>query len=369
MKKFGSIFICFLVILAAHDAAAQARFQKTASGVRYKILSTTGGTRIELTNIVTFNFIEKTDKDSVLYNSFVNNDPVKVQIQPSSDVLDLMDVFLNLREKDSVIVQVHSDSIYKNREAERPRFLPRGSNLYFTIKIEEVKTLEQALAEESKALETEKALLKKYIGDNNLKPVATASGLLFVSLKPTNGRRPDPGDTVYINYIAGTVDGKIFDSSIEAEARKAGLKQNGRKYEPIGFIVGENNVITAWDEGILMMGEGAWAKFIIPSGLAFGGRSFGKVIKPYTTFIIDVELVRIRKLVTGNGAKPLARTQKTAMAPVPYAPPNHIVNNLTAFLLLLGSSNKNGPVTPKIVSASSPATMPWVNFITRFLFE
>ena len=39
------------------------------------------------------------------------------------------------------------------------------------------------------------------------------------------------GDTVLVNYTGYTLDGKVFDSSIAADAQKAGLNQPGRNYE------------------------------------------------------------------------------------------------------------------------------------------
>ena len=46
-----------------------------------------------------------------------------------------------------------------------------------------------------------------------------------------------------------TLDGKVFDSSIEAVAKKADLHQEGRKYEPIKIALGTGMVIPGWDEG------------------------------------------------------------------------------------------------------------------------
>ena len=103
------------------------------------------------------------------------------------------------------------------------------------------------------------------------------------------------GDTVLVNYTGRMLDGKVFDSSIEAEAKKAGLQQGDRKYEPIPVILGTSPVIQGWTEGLLLLNEGAKAKFIIPSGLGYGDQSAGD-IPPYSTLVFDVELVKIKPI-------------------------------------------------------------------------
>jgi hypothetical protein len=120
------------------------------------------------------------------------------------------------------------------------------------------------------------------------------------------------GDTVYVNYTGRTLDGKVFDSSIEAEAKKGGLEQPGRVYEPISFALGEGRVIPGWEQGLLLVNEGAKATFIIPSDLAYGPQGAGADIKPFSTLIFDLELVKVKK-----PAKPTATPVKK---PAPAKP-------------------------------------------------
>ena len=73
-------------------------------------------------------------------------------------------------------------------------------------------------------------------------------------------------------------DQTVFDSS---------YKRN----QPIEFSVGIGQVISGWDEGILLLNKGDKAKFIIPSNLAYGEAGAGGVIPPNATLIFELELL------------------------------------------------------------------------------
>jgi FKBP-type peptidyl-prolyl cis-trans isomerase len=103
------------------------------------------------------------------------------------------------------------------------------------------------------------------------------------------------GDTVLVNYTGSTLDGKVFDSSIQAEAQKAGLNQPGRNYEPLQVIIGTTPIIKGWDEGLLLLNEGSKAKLIIPSDLGYGDQGSGD-IPPYSTMVFDIEVVKIKAI-------------------------------------------------------------------------
>jgi len=310
MKKY---IICLVIAAFAVKANAQT-FLRTAKGTQYQLFTHNTGDRIKISDIVTFNATQKTGKDSILFSSYTQGAPLQAQIQPDGD---LMDVFPLLTVKDSVLVLVPTDSIFKNNEAQRPPFLPKGSNMYFTLKIERVQSLEEAIAERKvmmdKASAEEGVKADKYIADNKLLLKTTASGLKYRITKPSVLRKPLVGDTVYVNYTGHTLDGKIFDSSIAADAQKGGLVQPGRTYEPISFALGTGAVIPGWDEGLALLGTGAKAQFVIPSKLAYGERGAGDDIKPFSTLVFDVEMVKIKAVKHAATAvkKPAAKTTST----------------------------------------------------------
>jgi FKBP-type peptidyl-prolyl cis-trans isomerase len=203
-------------------------------------------------------------------------------------------------------------------EQQRPPFLPKGSSLHYVIKVSKIQSMEEAMAEQQKMMSDLKAkeasALAKYLTDNKVTAVKTATGLRYVIKKPSVKAKPVKGDTVMVNYIGKTLEGKVFDSSIEMEAKKAGLQQPGRTYEPISVVLGQNSVIPGWEQGLLLLNEGSRASFIIPSDLAYGPQGAGEDIKPFSTLIFDLEIVKVKRAKKAASAP--VKKSTTSKAPV-----------------------------------------------------
>ncbi|MGI4803813.1 MAG: FKBP-type peptidyl-prolyl cis-trans isomerase [Janthinobacterium lividum] len=287
------------------SAQAQNTVKTTVKGAHYQIVDAHAGDRIKLNDVITFNLSIKTEKDSVLMSSYQRGKPFTTQVQASQSVDDLMDIFPQLTVKDSVRIMIPADSLFKNREDQRPPFMAKGASVVYLLKIEKVQSLDQAIAEKKaaeaktaegneklKAEETQR--VAKYVAA--LKPAAkaTASGLYYQVLTPSTKAKPLPGDTLLVNYIGRTLDGKVFDTNLQAEAQKAGVLQPGRPYEPFQFVVKAGQVIPGWDEGFLLLNQGSKARLIIPSKLAYAERGAGADIAPYSPLVFDVELLSIK---------------------------------------------------------------------------
>ncbi|MFK8019099.1 MAG: FKBP-type peptidyl-prolyl cis-trans isomerase [Pseudomonadales bacterium] len=109
----------------------------------------------------------------------------------------------------------------------------------------------------------------------------TASGLQYLVLEAGNGtEHPSASDTVKVHYHGTTIDGAIFDSSVD-------------RGQPISF--GLNQVISGWTEGLQLMVVGEKTRLFIPSELAYGSRGAGAAIGPDETLIFDVELLGINE--------------------------------------------------------------------------
>ncbi len=103
----------------------------------------------------------------------------------------------------------------------------------------------------------------------------TSDGLAWKVLQPGSGtRHPGPTDTVKVNYIGWTTDGKWFDSTYS-------------RGQTASFPL--NRVILGWSEGLQKMVVGEKARFWIPEELAYKGEQG----KPPGMLVFDVELLGI----------------------------------------------------------------------------
>jgi peptidyl-prolyl cis-trans isomerase A (cyclophilin A) len=108
----------------------------------------------------------------------------------------------------------------------------------------------------------------------------TASGLAYKITKPGTGKKPASGQKVAVHYKGMLTNGSVFDSSYS-------------RNQPISFQIGIGQVIPGWDEGIMLLEEGASAKLVIPPDLGYGAQGAGGVIPPNAWLIFEVTLVKI----------------------------------------------------------------------------
>jgi len=135
-----------------------------------------------------------------------------------------------------------------------------------------------ALADKAKTQEP--VILQKYLSDNKITVKPTPTGLYYVELKKGTGTMAAKGKKVKVQYEGKLMNGMIFDSS----------KKSGKPFE---FVLGQNQVIPGWDEGIAKMSIGGKAKLIIPSSLGYGAQA-NQAIPAYSTLVFEVELLDVK---------------------------------------------------------------------------
>ena len=258
------------------------------------------GVKPKVGDVVKLSMIYKNSKDSVLFDSKMRNQSgtpyIEFQLTKSTFKGSFEDALTLMSVGDSASFKISADSVYMLTfgTKELPPYVEKGSMLTFEAKLEKV-TSKEAMEEEYKQKSTEEKAqsdkaIAQYLADKKISAEPTASGLYYVQNKKGNGPKPEKGSMVKVNYIGRLLDGTVFDTSIEAAAKEAGLFDERRPYEPIEFPLGEGQVIPGWDEGISLMNVGTKAQFIIPPALAYGSRGSGP-IPPNAPLVFDVELV------------------------------------------------------------------------------
>lgn len=285
--------------------AACQQFKNGDGGMLYKIHTDKPGPNIRTGDFVAFKFMQKTDGDSVMYNSYDFEQSTSMYAEPPMFKGDFNSGIVLLSEGDSATIKVSMDSlraIAKKSLAEQPTI--KGKYIVYILKIIKVipkdttnvnafqtKIQEFFKAEGDKAKNGEAARVSNYISSKNLKPVVTASGLNYVITKQGNGPKAAAGDSVEFNYTVSLFSGTIFDTSLPELSKKASNYDKLRPYTPVKIEAGMQKMIPGFDEALLLFPAGTKATLVLPSSLAYGAQ--GGALPPYTPLAFDLEILRV----------------------------------------------------------------------------
>ena len=78
------------------------------------------------------------------------------------------------------------------------------------------------------------------------------------------------GDTVSVHYVGKFPGGKVFDTSMKAEAIKAGLYSPARDYKPLQVVLGRHQVIGGFEEALVGMKVNETKEIMLPPEKAYG---------------------------------------------------------------------------------------------------
>jgi FKBP-type peptidyl-prolyl cis-trans isomerase len=159
----------------------------------------------------------------------------------------------------------------------------KDDNMLFTPEVANKVFSDYNRAVQAKANEKIRVEGQQFLEQNKKRKevTTTASGLQYEVLKRGTGTAsPKATDKVEVHYHGTLINGDVFDSSVE-------------RGQPTQFTL--NQVISGWTEGLQLMHEGDKFKFFIPANLAYGERSAGAKIKPGSTLVFEVELLKIVK--------------------------------------------------------------------------
>lgn len=121
----------------------------------------------------------------------------------------------------------------------------------------------------------------------NGKPVVTIpdtfvapTELVVQPLVEGDGETVEAGQTVAVKYTGWLTDGTQFDSSWD---------QTGSD-QVVSFPIGQGNVISGWDKGLVGQKVGSRLLLVIPSEMGYGENGSGTVIPPNSdlVFVVDI---------------------------------------------------------------------------------
>jgi peptidylprolyl isomerase len=111
--------------------------------------------------------------------------------------------------------------------------------------------------------------------------LTTASGLQYLELTAGDGRAPEAGDLVSMNFIGTLPDGTEFANSSASG-------------EPVTVVYGRKQLLPGWEEGLGLMKAGGKIKLVLPPDLAFGEQGY-REIPPNSQVILEIELLSVEK--------------------------------------------------------------------------
>lgn len=280
-----SVFLILTLVLAGCGTVTNDGYERTSSGLRYMYIVDAESESPVVGDIMVMHFTYSSEDDSVLFNTLSFKDSFLVELVEPTFHGGVEEGFAMMSPGDSVHFKVSADSVYEHVLFKQlPEFLKEGSDLMFRVKMNGFirravfDSLERAKDIESRRAEFVE--IERYLADHDFEVMPTENGLYFQTLEEGKGRFPVTGDTVIIRYTASLLNGYEFDS-------------DARLGHPLEVVLGENMVLPGMEEGIPLMREGARARMLLPSDLAFGDRHVGEV-PPYSSIVFEVELVDVK---------------------------------------------------------------------------
>ena len=303
MKKILSFAIVAMTCAVLFTACNKNNFKKTENGLLYRFETTVpDGEQLKVGDLLVGELTISLESDT-LFSNVGHPDRILEVAETPMFKGDFQEGLLMMHVGDKAIFKVPADSIAKFMQ---PNQMPqgyqsgKGQYFYYEVTLNDIVTKEERAQEQANFMQEmeqrkndEPATIQKYLADNNITAKPTKSGLYVIVKKKGTGAKVATGKKVAIDYTGRLLDGTLFDSSREADAKAANKYMEGREYKPIEYVVGAQSMIKGWEEGVMGQPAGSEITLIIPSELAYGPRGAGQDIMPYSPLTFDLTIVSV----------------------------------------------------------------------------
>lgn len=282
------------ILLAISFCACNVNYEKTPTGLVYKIFGKQNGVKPKPGEFVKFNVEYRLkDRDSVLQSTF-NSLPGYTRVDTGVRVnYTYMEIMPKLSVGDSAEISINIDSLKnKGMIPNYSLILVKGQILVARIKLLQVFKDEKAVvADYNKSIEDEKnkevKSIEDYMAKNNLKGIKTKKGAYIIvenagdaTLKADSGKL---ASVMYRGYLL--TNGKVFDTNMDTSKHHT---------EPYQFIVGSpTGSIQGFSEGLPYFGKGGKGKLLIPAMLGYGAEPQGSDIPAFSNLVFDIEVTGV----------------------------------------------------------------------------
>lgn len=285
--------------------------KETASGLKFTVLRKGDGVKLDSGKYLILSMVFKDSKDSVWNDTRKNGVPAIIQMQmpvPAGD--GVLEAVMMMSKGDSITFKVPAKSLFQNTfRSPMPPSVDSASLFTFSMGLTDVlgaeefqkfqekmvaKQNEEYVKKQENQLAIDGGIIESYLKEKGLNALRTESGLRYVITKAGKGENAMPGQSTSISYAGYLLNGVLFDTNIEAVARKNNAFTEGRPYEPYDVVVDASQVIQGWHEAIKLMNKGSKMTVYIPSPLAYGSQRRSEEIVENSILMFEMEMVDIK---------------------------------------------------------------------------
>ena len=112
------------------------------------------------------------------------------------------------------------------------------------------------------------------------------NGVQYKDLHAGSGPAAEQGDIVRVHFV-GWLD--------EQNQKGKELFNTRNRGKPVAFVVGTENVMPAWNDGVIGMQAGGKRLLMVPPKLGYGSKGVQDVVPPDASLIFLFELVDLQK--------------------------------------------------------------------------
>ncbi len=154
------------------------------------------------------------------------------------------------------------------------------------------KAVEAAKAKAKMAADTFKKENANMAGDVFESP----TGMIMISNKAANGKKPTSAQKVLVDCSAYFTNGSLLYTTIADVAKANNQYNEGGAYKPFSMIYNESaTLVSGFKEAMLKMNVGDKARVFVPSYLGYGAAGRPPRVPPNTDLYFDIEIVGITK--------------------------------------------------------------------------
>lgn len=301
MKKIFTIAIVAMTCAVMMTACNSNKFKKAENGLLYRIeTSVPDGDQPQVGDLLVGEITLMFEEDT-LFSNVGHPDRIAQVTGQNMFKGDIQEGFQLMHKGEKAIFKVPADSMSKFIPQMPEQYKP-GTNQFFYYQISLMDIVskddlaqEQANreAEAKERQEHEAEYIAEYVAKNNITAKPNKDGLYIIVNKKGNGPKVETGKKVAIDYTGRLIDGSLFDTSREADAKEANKYVEGRNYEPLSYVVGQQPLIKGWEDGVKGQTAGSEITLIIPSALGYGARGAGNDIMPYSPLVFNLTIVSV----------------------------------------------------------------------------